>query len=112
MQNSKGSALISRLKRSTAPFIVLLCFFVVLAAMVIWPLASALAWGAVLSFFTYPLYRFIYRKLLRGRLSYIASGINTFLILFLLVLPMFGLVAAVVRELGYFTNSSLNGFPQ
>ncbi|MDR1515470.1 MAG: AI-2E family transporter [Synergistaceae bacterium] len=111
MQNSKGSALISRLKQSIAPFIVLLCFFVVLAAMVIWPLASALAWAAVLSFFTYPLYRFIYHKLMRGHFSYIASGINTFLILFLLVLPMFGLIAAVVRELGYFYQFFVEWFP-
>jgi predicted PurR-regulated permease PerM len=79
--------------------------------MVIWPLASALAWAAVLSFFTYPLYRFIYRKLLRGRFSYVASGINTFLILFLMVLPMLGLIAAVVRELGYFYQFFVEWFP-
>jgi predicted PurR-regulated permease PerM len=49
--------------------------------------------------------------LLRGRFSYLASGINTFLILFLLVLPMLGLIAAIIRELGYFYQFFVNWFP-
>jgi predicted PurR-regulated permease PerM len=79
--------------------------------MVVWPLASALAWAAVLSFFTYPLYRFIYRGLFRGRFSYVASALNTFLILFCLVLPMIGLGAAVIRELGRFYQFFVEWFP-
>jgi predicted PurR-regulated permease PerM len=78
---------------------------------VIWPLASALAWAAVLSFFTYPLYRFLQKKALRGRFSYAAAGLNTFLILFLLVIPMIGLIATFIRELGRVYQLFVTWFP-
>jgi predicted PurR-regulated permease PerM len=94
-----------------APFVTLLCLFVALAGCVIWPLASALVWAAVLSFFTYPLYRFLHMKVLRGRLSYVAAGLNTFLILFLLVLPMIGLAATLIRELGRVYQFFITWFP-
>jgi predicted PurR-regulated permease PerM len=93
------------------PFVVLLCFFVSLGARVIWPLASALAWAAVLAFFAYPLYRFIRDKLFRGRCSYLAAALNTFLVIFLLVLPMIGLTATVIRELGRFYQFFVEWFP-
>lgn len=83
---------------SVVPFALLLSFFIILALFVTKPLASGLTWAAVLSFFTYPLYRFIYFKLFRGRYSYLAAGINTVLIIFLLVLPMFMIGGAVVHE--------------
>jgi predicted PurR-regulated permease PerM len=100
LDDSQDSGIIRGLRHSMAPFVTLLCLFVALACRVIWPLASALAWAAVLSFFTYPLYRFLYTKAMRGRFSYIAAGLNTFLILFVLVLPMIGLAATFIRELG------------
>jgi predicted PurR-regulated permease PerM len=106
-----GSSLLRRLKNSIVPFVVLLCFFVALALRVIWPLASALAWAAVLSFFAYPLYRFINEKIFRGKWTYIASALNTFLVLFLLVLPMIGLCTTVIRELGRFYQFFVTWFP-
>jgi predicted PurR-regulated permease PerM len=94
-----------------APFVTLLCLLVALAGRVIWPLASALAWAAVLSFFTYPLYRFLRMKVLRGKLSYLAAGLNTFLILFLLILPMIGLATTFIRELGRVYQFFITWFP-
>ena len=79
--------------------------------MVIWPLSTALAWSAVLSFFAYPVYRFIHGKVFRGRLSYLAAGLNTFLILFLLVLPMIGLGGSAIKELGRFYQLFSDWFP-
>jgi predicted PurR-regulated permease PerM len=107
--NEKG--FIRSLKNSNMPFIAFLCFFVILAARVIWPLSSALAWAAVLSFFTYPLYRFIYVRIFRGRYSYLAAAVNTLLIVFLLILPMIGLGATVIRELGKFYQFFVEWFP-
>ena len=78
----------------------LLVFFMLLAVRVIWPMANAFAWSAVLSFFTYPIYRFIYVRIFRGRLSYLAAALNTILIIFLLVLPMLGLLTTAIKELG------------
>jgi predicted PurR-regulated permease PerM len=115
MGDSQDSGILRRLKNGTAAFVVLLCFFVALGVRVIWPLASALAWAAVLSFFAYPLYRFIHMKIFRGRWSYLASALNTFLVLFLLVFPMIGLGATVIRELiselGRFYQFFVEWFP-
>lgn len=80
------------------PFALLLFFFVFLAGVVVRPLAPGLAWAAVLSFFTYPGYRFIHTKVFHGRYSYAASAINTLLILFVLVLPLFAIGVAVAHE--------------
>jgi predicted PurR-regulated permease PerM len=80
--------------------------------MVIWPLAPALAWSAVLSFFTYPVYSFINLKILRGKSSYIASGINTTIILFLLVLPMIAAGFAVTKEAGRLYVFLADRYPQ
>ncbi|MDR1510214.1 MAG: AI-2E family transporter [Synergistaceae bacterium] len=111
MDDSQGSGIIRGLRHSMVPFVTLLCLFVALAGRVIWPLASALSWAAVLSFFTYPLYRFLYVKVLREKLSYVAAGLNTFLMLFLLVLPMIGLAATFIRELGRVYQFFVTWFP-
>jgi predicted PurR-regulated permease PerM len=100
-----------KLRNSTTPFVALLVFFVILAGKVIWPLASALAWAAVLAFFAYPLYRFIHLRIFRGRLSYLAAALNTFLVLFLLVLPMIGLASTVYKELARFYQMFIAWFP-
>jgi predicted PurR-regulated permease PerM len=111
LSESDDGRIIRSIKNSTAPFVALLCFFVILGGRIIWPLAPALAWAAVLSFFTYPLYRFIYARIFRGRCSYIASAVNTFLIIFLLVLPMIGFGGTVIRELGRFYQFFVTWFP-
>ncbi len=87
-----------KLRSSAVPFVLLLFFFLALAILVAKPLAPGLAWAAVLSFFTYPVYRFIHRKLFRGRYSYLAAAVNTVLILFLLVLPMTAVGVAITHE--------------
>jgi predicted PurR-regulated permease PerM len=55
-------------------------------------------WAAALSFFTYPVYNFIYACLLKKKYSYLAAGINTVVIFFLLVLPMLSLGIAITHE--------------
>jgi len=100
LDDMQGSVLLRKLKSSTIPFVVLLVFFVLLAARVIWPMVNAFAWAAVLSFFTYPVYRFIHIRIFQGRWSYLAAAFNTVLIIFLLVLPMFGILTTAIKELG------------
>ena len=100
-----------KLRSSTVPFAVLLCLFTALAAVVIWPLISALAWSAVISFISYPIYRFILGRLFKGRYSYLAAGINTLLMLFVLVLPMIGAGITVTRELAKLYNFFMEWYP-
>jgi hypothetical protein len=38
------------LKNSSAPFVALLVFLVIICGRLVWPMASALAWAAMLSF--------------------------------------------------------------
>ena len=98
MNNSDDRRIIRRLRSSVIPFGLLFLFFLFLGLYVAKPLAPGLAWAAVLSFFTYPLYCFIYKRVLRGKHSYLAAAINTILILFLLVLPVITIGGAAVRE--------------
>lgn len=107
MSDSDDRKILMGMRGSVVPFALLLFFFIVLALFVAKPLASGLAWAAVLSFFTYPLYRFIYLKIFRERHSYLAAAINTVLIVFLLVLPMIAIGGAAVRE-----GTRLYGFLQ
>jgi Predicted permease len=103
--------IIQRIRGSSIPFVALLCLFLLLGLWVLYPLSSALSWAAVLSFFMYPVYRFIYRRVFRGRFPYLAAAINTALILFLLVLPMIGAGIAITRELGRLYQFFVEWFP-
>lgn len=85
---------------SAVPLVTLMVFFVILAAWIILPLVRAIAWSALLSFITYPLFMFLKCRLFRGRMTNVAAGLNTLVILFLVILPMVGIGATVVRE-GY-----------
>jgi predicted PurR-regulated permease PerM len=89
-----------KLKNSSIPFVILLCFSVILGGVVLWPLSGGLAWAAVLSYLSYPVYRFLHERVLRGRYSFLAAGVNTALILFLLVIPMLGAGIRITREIG------------
>lgn len=91
--------MVKKLKNSYVPFVAMLSLFVLIALRIIAPLAPALAWAAVLSFFTYPVYCFILKKILRGRFSYLAAAINTLVILVLMILPMIMTGLAITREL-------------
>ncbi|MDR1472409.1 MAG: AI-2E family transporter [Synergistaceae bacterium] len=99
MSDSSNERVTYKLRNSSVPFVALLVFLVALGLRVVWPLASALAWAAMLSFFSYPLYKFIHVRLFRGRCSYAASAINAALLLFLLVLPVIWAGVAATREL-------------
>lgn len=102
---------LDKLRGSTVPFALLLCLFLALAAIVVWPLLSALAWSAVISFISYPVYRFIFVRLFKGRYSYLAAGINTALMLFVLVLPMIGAGIAITRELSRLYSFFMEWYP-
>ncbi|MDR1515160.1 MAG: AI-2E family transporter [Synergistaceae bacterium] len=112
MNISDDTKNVLKMKNSAMPFVLLLCLFVILSGIVIRPLAPALSWAAVLSFFTYPVYCFIAQKILRGRYSYLAAGINTALIILLLVLPMIFAGFTITKEAGRLYMFLINNFPE
>ncbi|MDR1915862.1 MAG: AI-2E family transporter [Synergistaceae bacterium] len=111
MSDAHNERVTYKLKNSSAPFVALLVFLVILGCRIVWPLLPALAWAAILSFFSYPLYTFIYRRLFRGRYSYAASALNTILLLFLLVLPVIGAGIAATKELTKLYQFFVEWFP-
>lgn len=100
------------MKESIVPFAALLCLFVLIAAVVVRPLATALIWAAVISFISYPIYRFIHVKIFKGRYSYLAAGINTGLMLFVLVLPAIGIGIAIMREIAKLYSFFVAWYPK
>ena len=96
----KDSDMVDKLKNSYIPFVAMMGLFVLMALRIIAPLAPALAWAAVLSFFTYPIYSFLLNRVFHGRFSYLAAAINTVVVLVLMVLPMIMTGLAITRELG------------
>ena len=111
MNDMQDSVLSRKFKSSTIPFVVLLVFFVLLAARVMWPMVNAFAWSAVLSFFTYPVYRFLHVRIFRGRCSYLAAALNTTLLVFLLVLPILGLLTTAIKEASKLYQLFVEWFP-
>lgn len=112
LNDTQNLNIVSRMKNSSIPFAVLLCIFLALAGVVVWPLLSALAWAAVLSFFSYPVYRYIHGTVFKGRYAYLAAGINTALILFLLVLPMIGAGIKITKEVAKLYVFFRDWFPE
>ena len=62
-----------RFRGSAIPLVALMVFFVILAALIVAPLARALAWSVILSFITYPVFVFLDRRLFRGKMTNIAA---------------------------------------
>ncbi|MDR0615278.1 MAG: AI-2E family transporter [Synergistaceae bacterium] len=110
--DSSEAKKVLKAKNSVIPFVLLLCLFVILSCFVIKPLAPALSWAAALSFFTYPVYSFVKVKIFRGKYSYLASGINTALILLLLVLPMIAAGFTAAKEAGRLYMFLANRYPE
>ncbi|GHV52834.1 AI-2E family transporter [Synergistales bacterium] len=79
-------------------FAILLAIFVGASFFIIRPLAPALLWASMLSFFTYPLYRFINARVFKGKHASLSAAVNTFILLSLLVLPIGMLAATMITE--------------
>jgi len=87
-----------RTRGSYIPFVVAFSLLSALSYYVSLPLFRPLAWSALLSFFAYPLYKWVYRRVFRERYSNIAAGITTAAILVLLVVPAALMGTLMARE--------------
>lgn len=82
-----------KIRESVVPFAVLLVLFIFLSWLIVYPLGRPLLWSVVLSYFAYPIYRYLHNNFFSGRLTNIAAGITTLTIVVFMAIPMlfFGL---------------------
>ncbi len=77
-----------KIKESIVPFAALFVLFIFLAWLIVKPLGGPLLWSAVLSYFAYPLYKYLHEKLLHNKHANIAAGFTTAAILVFMAIPM------------------------
>jgi predicted PurR-regulated permease PerM len=88
-----------KIRESALPFAALASLFIFLACVLLSPLAKPLLWSIVLSYFAYPFYMYVYKKILKGRYANIAAGLTTAAILFFMFIPMLLLGLFLTKEL-------------
>ncbi len=98
MLNNRYLRLTNKLKDSIVPFALLLVFFFFLSWLIVSPLGRPLLWSVLLSYFAYPLYRFLFRNFFAGRLTNIAAGITTLAIVVFMAIPMLFFGLFLVKE--------------
>lgn len=98
MHDDRYSKMTQKVKESVVPFAALLCIFFFLSWLIILPLGKPLLWSAVLSYFAYPLYRYLIDKTFQGKYTNIAAGITTLAIVIFMAIPMLFLVFFLARE--------------
>ena len=96
--NNRYLRLTNKLKDSIVPFALLLVFFFFLSWLIVSPLGRPLLWSVLLSYFAYPLYRFLFRNFFAGRLTNIAAGITTLAIVVFMAIPMLFFGLFLVKE--------------
>lgn len=93
MQEERYNKMSSKIKESVIPFAALIILFIFLAWLIILPLARPLLWSIVLSYFAYPLYKYLHDIVFFGRFKNVSAALTTFAILVFMAIPMlfFGL---------------------
>lgn len=96
--DARSNLIVKKIKESTLPFTVLFIFFVILTWRIVSPMSGPLVWSIMLSYFAYPLYKFIKDKLFKGKYVNTAAALTTVAILFFLVIPIFILLFFLTKE--------------
>lgn len=93
MQDDRYLRMSKKIRESVVPFAILLVLFIFLSWLIVYPLGRPLLWSVVLSYFAYPLYKYLHNNFFSGRLTNIAAGITTLTIVVFMAIPMlfFGL---------------------
>ncbi|WP_303322591.1 AI-2E family transporter [Cloacibacillus evryensis] len=87
-----------KIRTSVIPLVVLLAFFAMVSWYIIKPLAMPLMWSILFSYFAYPIFTFLHKRLFRERYRNIAAAISTGVILVFIALPLLMLSIFVTRE--------------
>lgn len=87
-----------KIRESIVPFAALLVFFIFLSWIIVLPLGRPLLWSVVLSYFAYPLYKYLHNNFFPGRLTNIAAGITTLTIVVFMAIPMLFFALFLIKE--------------
>lgn len=98
MQDQRYLGMTNKIRESIIPFALLLILFFSLSWLIVSPLGRPLLWSVLLSYFAYPLYRYLYSNFFSGRLTNIAAGITTLAIVIFMAIPMLFFGLFLVKE--------------
>lgn len=98
MRDERLIRMSKKLKESVMPFVLLFFLFLFLAWLIIRPLGMPLIWSVMLSYFAYPIYKYLHERLFGGRFTNIAAGLTTAVIVVFMALPLLLLVLFLTKE--------------
>ena len=98
MHDERYIKMSKKIRESIVPFAALLVFFIFLSWIIVSPLGRPLLWSVVLSYFAYPLYKYLHNNFFPGRLTNIAAGITTLTIVVFMAIPMLFFALFLIKE--------------
>ncbi|NLD05953.1 MAG: AI-2E family transporter [Synergistaceae bacterium] len=98
MHDERYLKMSKKIRESVVPFTALLVLFLFLSCLIVSPLGRPLLWSVVLSYFAYPLYRYLHNNVFSDRLANIAAGITTLAIVVFMAIPMLFLGLFLIKE--------------
>ena len=88
----------NKIRESIIPFALLLVLFFFLSWLIVSPLGRPLLWSVLLSYFAYPIYRYLCNNFFPDKLKNIAAGITTLAIVVFMAIPMLFFGLFLVKE--------------
>lgn len=98
MHDERYIKMSKKISESIVPFAALLVLFIFLSWVIVSPLGRPLLWSVVLSYFAYPLYKYLHSNFFPGRLTNIAAGITTLAIVVFMAIPMLFFALFLIKE--------------
>lgn len=87
LREQENTEVVRKVRGSAVPFLVFSALFIILSWMIISPLGGPLAWSVMLSYFAFPLYKYLHLRLFKGKYINLAAALTTVVILFFLFIP-------------------------
>lgn len=98
MHDERYFKMSKKIRESVIPFAALLVLFIFLSWLIVSPLGRPLLWSVVLSYFAYPLYKYLHNNFFSGKLTNIAAGITTLTIVVFMAIPMLFFGLFLIKE--------------
>ncbi len=98
MHDERYLKMSKKIRESVVPFAALLVLFLFLSWLIVSPLGRPLLWSVVLSYFAYPLYKYLHNNFFSGKLTNIAAGITTLAIVVFMAIPMLFFGLFLIKE--------------
>lgn len=98
LQDHRYLRMTNKIRESIIPFALLLVLFFFLSWLIVSPLGRPLLWSVLLSYFAYPIYRYLCNNFFPDKLKNIAAGITTLAIVVFMAIPMLFFGLFLIKE--------------